>query len=113
MSESAVKKRQGRSPAYPSVSLATALEKAQAQFEKQGKYPTPLPLAFDAWGYSPKSSGGRDVRASLRYFGLATFEGEGDKAKVKLTEDALCVLTDKREDQSEKNAIVPRLRLIP
>jgi hypothetical protein len=113
MTDAAAKQRQGRSPAYPSVSLATALEKAQAQYEKLGKYPTPLPLAFEAWGYSPKSSGGRDVRASLRYFGLATFEGEGDKAKVKLTEDTLRVLTDQREDQSEKKAIIRRLALNP
>ncbi len=103
----------GRSPAYPSVSLAAALEKVSAQYEAEGKYPTPLPSAFSAWGYSPKSSGGRDVRASLRYFGLITVEGEGDLAKVKLTEDALRVITDKREDQSEKHAIIRRLALNP
>lgn len=113
MSDDAVTKRQGRSPAYPSVSLATALEKAQAQFDELGRNAAPLALAFKSWGYSPKSSGGRDVRASLRYFGLAMFEGEGDKAKVKLTEDALRVITDKREDRSEKDAIIRRLALNP
>lgn len=108
------KKRQpGRSPAYPSVPLDTALEKAQAQYEAEGKYPAPLSLAFKAWGYSAKSSGGRDVRASLRYFGLITVEGDGDQAMVRLTEDALRVLTDKREDQSEKRALIKRLALNP
>lgn len=113
MSEGPAKQRQGRSPAYPSVALATALEKAEAQFEQFGRNAAPLALAFKSWGYSPKSSGGRDVRASLRYFGLAVFEGEGDLAKVKLTEDALRVITDKREDRSEKNAIIRRLALNP
>lgn len=117
MSEVAAKassvKRQGRSPAYPSIDLASALEKAQAQYDQEGKYPAPLTSAFKAWGYSPKSSGGREVRASLRYFGLVQFEGEGDAAKVKLTEEALRVITDKREDQSEKKALIRRLALNP
>lgn len=106
-------KRQGRSPSYPSIPLSLALAKAQAQYEKEGKYAAPLPSAFKAWGYSHKSSGGRDVRASLRYFGLVSFEGDGDTAKVKLTEDALRVITDKREDQTEKNSIIRRLALNP
>jgi len=105
--------QQGRSPAYPSIPLGVAMEKAKAQYDEEGKYPAPLSSAFKAWGYSAKSSGGRDVRASLRYFGLIIIEGEGDLAKVKLTEDALRVLTDKREDQSEKNAIIRRLALTP
>ena len=118
MSEGAAKtsantKRQGRSPAYPSVPLAMALEKAQAQYDAEGKYPAPLSSACKAWGYSPKSSGGRDVRASLRYFGLILVEGDGDLAKVKLTEDALRVLTDKREDQTERRGIIRRLALNP
>lgn len=107
------KRQQGRSPAYPSVALKEALEKAQAQYEAEGKYPAPLSSAFKAWGYSAKSSGGRDVRASLRYFGLITVEGDGDQATVKLTEDALRVITDKREDQSEKRALIRRLALNP
>jgi hypothetical protein len=113
MTDGSAKKRQGRSPAYPSVPLGVALAKAQAQYDSQGKYAVPLPIAFKAWGYSAKSSGGRDVRASLRYFGLIIFEGDGPSAKVKLSEDALRVITDKREDQTEKNAIIRRLALNP
>lgn len=110
-----IPKRQkvGRSPAYPSVPLAAALEKAKAQYDSEGKYAVPLPSAFKAWGYSDKSSGGRDVRASLRYFGLITVDGDGDMAKVKLTDDALRVLLDEREDQTEKKAIIRRLALTP
>lgn len=114
MSDTSTKRQpQGRSPSYPSVPLAVALEKAKAQYDAEGKYLVPLSSAFKAWGYSPKSSGGRDVRASLRYFGLISVEGDGDMAKVKLTEDALRVLTDKREDQTEKNEIIRRLALNP
>lgn len=103
----------GRSPAYPGVPLQTALEKAKAQFDAEGKYAIPLASAFKSWGYSDKSSGGRDIRASLRYFGLITVDGDGDSAKVKLTEDALRVLLDHREDQTEKKTIIRRLALNP
>lgn len=103
------KRQQGRSPSYPGISLKTALEKAKAQYDAEGKYAIPLPSAFKAWGYSDKSSGGRDVRASLRYFGLVSIEGDGDQGKVKLTDDALRVLLDEREDQTERNAIIRRL----
>ncbi|MBX9574981.1 MAG: hypothetical protein K2X07_05015 [Caulobacteraceae bacterium] len=105
--------KMGRSPSYPSVDLATAIEKAKAQYDIEGKYAVPLPSAFKSWGYSDKSSGGRDLRASLRYFGLITVEGDGAMAKVKLTEDALRVLLDGREDQTEKKAIIRRLALNP
>lgn len=106
-------KRTGRSPSYPGITLQVALGKATAQYEAEGKYAIPLSSAFKAWGYSEKSSGGREVRASLRYFGLISIEGEGDTAKVKLTDDAYRVIEDRREDQTEKKAIIKRLALNP
>jgi hypothetical protein len=90
-----------------------AIEKAKALFDAQGKYPAPMSLAFDAWGYGAKSSGGRDIRAALKYFGLITIEGDGETGKVKLTEDALRILLDDREDQTEKKAIIRRVALNP
>jgi hypothetical protein len=107
------RQKQGRSPSYPSIPLKAALEKAKSQYDAEGKYPIPLQSAFKSWGYSDKSSGGREVRASLRYFGLITVDGDGDAAKVKLTEDALRIILDEREDQSEKKAIIRRLALNP
>ena len=105
--------KQGRSPAYPAISVKDAIEKAHALHEAQGKYAAPMPLAFEAWGYSPKSSGGRDVRAALKYFGLITLEGDGESAKVKLTDEALRILLDEREDQTEKKALIRRVALKP
>ena len=72
-----------------------------------------MPSAFAAWGYSAKSSGGRETRAALRYFGLITVEGDSETGKVKLTEKALRVLLDKREDQTEKKALIRELALTP
>ncbi len=106
-------RKQGRSPSYPAISLKKAVEKAQALFDHEGKYAVPMPSAFVAWGYGAKSSGGREARAALKYFGLISLEGDGENGKVKLTEDALRVLLDKREDQTERNDILRRLAVTP
>ena len=105
--------RQGRSPAYPAISVKVALEKAKGLYEQEGKYAVPMPSAFKAWGYGEKSSGGRETRAALKYFGLIGVEGDSEVGKVKLTDIALRVLLDQREDQSEKKALVRRIALTP
>lgn len=105
--------KQGRSPAYPGIDLKAALAKAKALYDQEGKYPAPMASAFSAWGYSPKSSGGRETRAALKYFGLITVEGDADAGKVKLTDKALRVLLDQREDQSEKRSLIREMALTP
>jgi hypothetical protein len=105
--------KHGRSPAYPGISLSEAIEKARALYNAEGKYAAPMPSAFKAWGFSEKSSGGRETRAALRYFGLISIEGDSETGKVKLTDDAYRVIMDTREDQTEKNTIVRRLALTP
>ena len=109
----AKKKQQGRSPAYPSVTIAAALAKAKALYDAEGKYPTPMAQAVKHWGYSDKSSGGRLLRAAMRYYGLITVEGDADNGMVKLTPDALSYLLDSREDQTEKKQLVRKLALNP
>jgi hypothetical protein len=105
--------KQGRSPAYPNLSIEEALEKAQALHDAEGTYAVPMPSAFAAWGYGTKSSGGRATRAALRYYGLISIEGDREAGKVQLTEDARRVLLDNREDQSEKKALVKKMALAP
>jgi hypothetical protein len=109
----ATKAKQGRSPAYPGIPVGEAIGKAKALYDAQGKYAAPMPLAFTAWGSSAKSSAAREIRAALKYFGLITLEGDGETGKVKLTEDALRILLDDREDQTEKKAIIRRVALNP
>lgn len=111
--EKAKKPRQGRSPAYPGIDLRKALEKAKALHDAEGSYAVPMPSAFSAWGFSAKSSGGRETRAALRYFGIITVEGDSETGKVKLTENTLRILLDKREDETEKKAIIRELALTP
>lgn len=107
------KPKQGRSPAYPGLTIQQALAKAKSLHDAEGTYAVPMPSAFAAWGYGAKSSGGRETRAALKYYGIITVEGDNDSGKVKLTEKALRVLLDEREDQSEKRAIIRELALTP
>ncbi len=105
--------KQGRSPAYPGIDLKEAIAKAKALYDAEGKYPAPMSSAFKAWGFSAKSSGGREIRAALGYFGLTTVQGDRETGTVQLTEKALRVLLDEREDQSEKKALVREFALTP
>jgi hypothetical protein len=111
--EKTKKPKQGRSPAYPGLNIQQALVKAKALYDAEGKYPAPMPSAFAAWGYGAKSSGGRETRAALKYFGMITVDGDTDTGKVKLTDKALRVLLDEREDQSEKQALIREFALTP
>lgn len=109
----AQKRRTGRSPAYPYISVKKALEQAKALLDQEGEYAAPLASAVKAWGYSAKSSGGRQTLATMKYYGLIDISGEGDGRKIKVSPIALQILRDPREDQSEKNERIRRVALTP
>lgn len=111
--DAAKRPKQGRSPAYPGINLETAIAKAKALNDAEGKYAIPMASAFTAWGFAAKSSAGREIRAALKYYGLITLEGDGETGKVKLTEKALRVLLDQREDQTEKRALIHEMAVAP
>lgn len=74
---------------FPFISLTKALDRAQSIFEndKNGKG-LKVPVAFSAWGYSDKSSGGFQTIAALKGYGLLEDEGSNDDRAVKLTAKA-------------------------
>lgn len=107
------KRRVGRSPSYPYISVQKALEQAKALHEQEGEYAAPLTSAVGAWGYSPKSSGGRQTLATMKYYGLIEVSGEGDARKIKVSEVARRILLDQREDATEKLQLIRRVALTP
>ena len=74
---------------FPFISLNKALDRAQSIFDndKNGKG-LKVPVAFAAWGYSDKSSGGFQTVAALKGYGLLADEGANDDRAVKLTSEA-------------------------
>jgi hypothetical protein len=112
--EASPKKRQtGRSPSYPSFAIDKALEQVAKLAAKEGSYAVPLKSAMNAWGYSDKSSGGRQSLATIKYFGLIDITGEGDDRKVKVSDLARRILGDKREDETEKKRLIREAAMTP
>jgi len=107
------KRREGRSPAYPYVPVHKALERAQELFAQEGTHNAPLSSALSAWGYSHKSSGGRQTLATMKYYGLVEIAGEGDGRMIKLSEIARKIILDQREDDREKRALIREVALMP
>ena len=108
------KRRQaGRSPAYPTIDLEKALERAEALRLAEGKYEAPITAAYDAWGLGHKSSGARQTRATLRYYGLIDVSGERDNRRVKVSDFALRILMDQRDDKTERNKLIRESALMP
>jgi hypothetical protein len=101
-------RRKVRSPSYPFVELKTALERARRLFEAEQRNAVPPETASAHWGYSPKSSGGKQMIAALRAFGL--LEGDG---VVKLTERAVRILFDERNPSPEKDLLLRQAALSP
>src|SRR3954470_24521999 len=96
MSEAEAKKKV-RSPSFPFVGLREALDRARAFYEAEQRNSARIETAASHWGYSPKSSGGKQTIAALRSFGLL----DGDSL-VKLSGRALRILLDEREGSEER-----------
>lgn len=108
-----LKRREGRSPAYPFIPVQKALERAQELYTQESAHAAPLKSALGAWNYSPKSSGGRQTLATLKYYGLIDVTGEGDERMIKISELGRKILLDKREDDAERKSLIRQVALMP
>jgi hypothetical protein len=112
----APKKRQGRSPAYPFISIRTALERAETFRVAEGGRPrhhSPVASAAMAWGLRLKTGDTKQTIAALGHYGLFEFQGEGENRKVRLTDAALQILLDKQPVSPERDALVRKAALTP
>ena len=74
---------------FPFINLAKAIARAKSIFENdRGGKGLRMPVAFSAWGYSDKSSGGFQTVAALKQYSLLVDEGANDDRSVRLTEGA-------------------------
>lgn len=101
-------RRKVRSPSFPFVGLREALDRARAFYEAEQRNSARIETAAAHWGYSPKSSGGKQTIAALRSFGLL----DGDSL-VKLSGRALRILLDERGDSEERRRLVQQAALLP
>lgn len=107
------KQKRVRSPAYPAVSLKVALQKASDFYRVEGRNEVFQAVALTHWGYSPGSGNGLQLAAALANYGLVEASGSGSNRKVRLSQIALKILLDEREDSSEKTQYIQSLALKP
>src|SRR6266478_6774650 len=107
------KKKRTRSPAYPFVNLETAIVRAQEFFNKEQRNAANWNVAVKHWGFVEGSSNGASTIAALTSFGLLQDEGIGEKRKVRLTQDALRIILDKRPDSKERADLIKQAALAP
>jgi hypothetical protein len=99
MSEDLRKKVRAVGLRFPFINLETAIERAQQFRVAAGDHAILTEDAKQAWGYRPKSSGGDQTAAALRYYGLLDREGTG---RLKLTDSAKRYLRDERPEVRAK-----------
>ncbi len=104
------KKTRQRSPGYPAFGLEAALERARALYEEEGRNVAPNAAIMQHWGHSPKSSAGLQALATLKRYGLLERQSEG---KLKLSNLALTLLLDVREDSAERAEAIKHAALLP
>jgi hypothetical protein len=86
--------------------LREAVERARLLYDAVRRSPASVEAAVETWGYSSKSSGGKQTIAALRAFGL--LEGEGS---VRLTDRAVHILLD--DGSAERDWLLRQAALSP
>ncbi len=110
------KPRQGRSPAFPFISLNKAIERAETFRVAEGGRPkhfSPLVSACRAWGIGVKTGPGIQTIAALGHYGLFEFQGSGEKRSARLTDLALRILLDKQPLSPERDELIRQAALRP
>jgi hypothetical protein len=102
-----------RSPAYPGINLEVALDLVRKLKDGQGEHPTHPHVVMQVWGYKAQTGPGAVALAALNYFGLIDDEGTSEERRVKISQLALRILWDDREDPTEREKAIKDAALNP
>ena len=111
--ESQKGKTKPRSPAYPSIPLEKAVDRAHQIYKHEQENKAHVSTIFSHWEYKTRSGNARLALAALKYYGLIDIEGFGDNRKAQLTDLALDILLDEREDSKERKEAIKKAALFP
>lgn len=105
-----LRQRRIRSPSFPFISLPEAVHRARELYEAERRNSIHPDVAVSHWGYSPKSSGGKQTIAALRAYGLL----EDVRGELRLTDRAQQILvrepgSTERKDLLRQTALAPPL----
>lgn len=110
------KPRQGRSPAFPFISLGKAIDRIEAFRVAEGGRPkhfSPLSSAFKVWGIGAKTGPAAQTAAALGHYGLFEFQGSGEDRSARLTDLAFNILLDKQPVSRERDHLIRQAALNP
>lgn len=94
--------KRDRSPQFPYIGLAKAIERIEKIFEKAKRYDVRIADIAADWKLSPKSSSTDRNVAALIAYGLVEESGSGDGKKIKVSETGWRILADTRPGAKEK-----------
>lgn len=102
-------KKLERSPKYPFIALGKAVERAKEFYAQEKRNVANPNIAVAHWGYSEKSSGGKQTLAALRSYGLLENSGGG----VKLSDRGFRIVVDERPDSPDRPGLLREAALAP
>jgi len=105
------RKKQHRSPAYPSLGIKAALDFAGTIYEHEKRTAAPVSVVAEHCGTDIKSSKGLRLIAAMKQYGLVSEEGNGEDRQVKLSDRALDILLS--DDESKKKAAIKAAAYAP
>jgi hypothetical protein len=82
-------------------------------YEKYARTSIAFEVAAKAMGFSPKSSSGLQVMASLSYYRLIDIKGIGIDRRVSISDLAFEIIMDKRPESKDKEAAIKEAALNP
>lgn len=105
--------KQVRSPNYPYIDLQDAIDRARQFHQHERRNAAPVSVAAKHWGYTGASSAASQTVAALVAFGLMQGSGSGETRTVRLTQLALRILLDSRENAPERVEALKEAALSP
>jgi hypothetical protein len=94
--------KRDRSPQFPYIGLAKAVERIEKIFEKAKRYDVRVADIASDWKLSPKSSSTDRNVAALIAYGLVEESGSREGKKIKVSENGWRILADTRPGAKDK-----------
>lgn len=105
------RKARGRSPSYPAIDLATAIDKAKALHDQERQIPASVETIVKHWGYRSFNGPASLSLAALKKYGLVEDQGTGAERVAKVSDLAVDILAN--PDADERQRAVERAALNP
>lgn len=91
-----------RSPSFPFIPLAEAIDRLKELEDKFGRHPAPASKVGLAWGVKDGGSQGAQIVAALKAFGLVDYEGTAADRKAFISEGGRSYLRAQQESIKAK-----------